>query len=95
MIIHLSKFGTVLISRPSGREAYLATKAYLLSNPVDNVEIDFSLVKVVAPSWLDEFLTPLYKEYRDKIKLKESDNQTVKASLATIRDGGSGAFREV
>lgn len=84
MTIHLSQFGTMLISRPSGRDAYLSAKAYLLSQPFDSVDIDFSGVKVVTPSWLDEFLTPIHKEYGPRVKLLPSTNQTVKASLATI-----------
>lgn len=62
----------------------MAAKAYLLDKSTDSIDIDFSGVKVVAPSWLDEFLTPLKEEYGDKVKLGASDNQSVLASLATI-----------
>lgn len=89
MVIRLSQFGTLLVSRPAGRDAYLAAKAYLLSENPDIIDIDFSGVKVVAPSWLDEFLTPLRNEYSDKVKLGPSDNQTVLASLATISPSDS------
>lgn len=62
----------------------MAVKAYLLDKYDESIDIDFSGVKVVAPSWLDEFLTPLKEEYGDKVKLGQSDNQSVLASLATI-----------
>lgn len=84
MMIRLSQFGKLLVSRPAGREAYLAAKAYLLDKSTDSIDIDFSGVKVVAPSWLDEFLTPLKEDYGDKVKLGPSDNQSVLASLASI-----------
>lgn len=84
MVIRLSKFGTLLISRPAGKEAYLAAKSYLLSPPPKTIEIDFRGVKVVTPSWLDEFVTPLRHEYPDRLKLLPSANPTVVASLETI-----------
>lgn len=84
MVIRLSQFGTLLVSRPAGREAYLAAKAYLLGKASDTIDIDFSGTKVIAPSWLDEFLTPLKEEYGSKVKLGPSENQSVLASLATI-----------
>ena len=85
MIIELSQFGTILTSRPAGREAYLATKAYLLPKKPDKMEIDYSGVKVMTPSWLDEFRTPLVNEYgKENIVDLPSNNGTVSASLATI-----------
>lgn len=84
MVIKLSNFGILLNSRPAGHEAYLAAKAYLLKPTPEKIEIDFSGVKVVTPSWLDEFLTPLKSEFGDRINLAHTENQTVKASLATI-----------
>jgi len=85
MKIKLSQFGTMLISRPAGREAFLAAKAYSLSDqPHHAIEVDFSGVKVMTPSWLDEFLTPLRKEYGDKVTIVNANNPSVFASLATI-----------
>lgn len=85
MIIKLSQFGSMLISRPAGREAYLAAQAYSLpQDSEESIDIDFSGVKVVAPSWLDEFLTPLQEKFGDKVKVGTSTNPTVLASLATI-----------
>lgn len=84
MVIHVSQFGSMLVSRPAGREGYLAAQAYLLSQPADVIEIDFSGVKVATPSWLDEFITPLQKTYGAKVRLLPTDNPSVVMSLATI-----------
>lgn len=85
MIIKLVKFGEMLTSRPSGRDAYLSAKAYLLKGKPKMIQIDFSGVKVLTPSWMDEFLTQLKKDYSEvTIDLLKSDNPTVKTSLDII-----------
>jgi hypothetical protein len=86
MKIELKKFGDLLISRPAGREAYLAMSAYLLKGlDVDEeIIIDFSGVKVLAPSWADEVLTKIAQNY-SKIKLINTENASVKASLETLK----------
>ena len=80
--LKLVKFGEMLISRPAGREAYLSAKAYLLKNLGKDVGIDFEGVKVLTPSWIDEFITLFKKDYPDiKIKFTNIDNPSVTASL--------------
>lgn len=85
MRIELKKFGDKLISRPAGREAYLAAKAYLLRNiPQDElIEVDFEGIKVLGPSWADEFITPLKKDFSN-VLLVNTVNPTVKASLEIL-----------
>lgn len=86
MKIELKKFGTVLTSRPAGKEAYLAAKAYSLpKDKKEKIEIDFSGVEVLAPSWADEFITPLFAEFSGRVALLPSDNASVKATLEIIR----------
>ena len=85
MRIELRKFGQILTSRPAGREAWLAAQAYLLPESAEEkIEVDFSGVEVLTPSWADEFITPLQKLYAKRVKLLPSDNPTVKATLKTI-----------
>lgn len=85
MKINLVKFGTMLISRPSGREAYLAAKAYLLQDQPKTIEVDFDGVKVLTPSWIDEFFTELKKDYpNSKINFLKSNNPSVSASLKIL-----------
>ena len=87
MKIEIKKFGEVLISRPAGREAYLAASAYLLKDIDKNelIEIDFSGVKVLTPSWADEVVTKIAEEFKD-IKLLNTENSSVQATLKTLRD---------
>lgn len=87
MRIELKKFGEILISRPAGREAYLAMSAYLTKgiNKSEEIIIDFSGVKVMSPSWADEVITKLAEEYKN-IKLANTKNPTVKATLKTLKE---------
>lgn len=85
MIIKLKKFGTTLVSRPSGKEAWLAFQP-VLGEVSENEEIivDFDDVVVLTPSWADEFLTPLHKQFNDRVKLHNTDNPSVVATLAIL-----------
>jgi len=85
MKIELKKFGEMLISRPAGREAYLAMLAYLIKGVSRDeiIEIDFGGVKVLTPSWADEVITKLAAEFKN-IKLLNTQNSTVAATLRTL-----------
>ena len=87
MRIELKKFGEMLISRPAGREAYLALSAYLIKDIKRDelLEIDFSGVNVMTPSWADEVITNLAKEFHN-IQLENTENPTVQATLQTLRE---------
>lgn len=86
MKIELKKFGDILVSRPAGREAYLALSAYQLRDLPKNepIEVDFAGVLVLAPSWADEVITPLAE--RGQITLVNADNSSVQATLKTLHD---------
>lgn len=85
MIIQLKKFGTTLVSRPSGKEAWLAFQPILHTVPGDEeVIVDFGGVVVLTPSWADEFLTPLRARFGDKVTLSNIDNPSVEATLAIL-----------
>ena len=85
MIIKLNKFGTTLVSRPSGKEAYLAfTPTLRECKESEDIEIDFSGVDVLTPSWADEFLTPILKLYKNKTILKNTNNPSVRESLKIL-----------
>jgi len=87
MRIELKKFGDILISRPAGREAYLAMSAYITKDVGKDeiVEVDFTGVKVLTPSWADEVITPLAEKFKN-IKLLNADNSSVQATLKTLRE---------
>ena len=87
MKLEMKKFGELLISRPAGREAVLAASAYLLSPPPlrgEPIELDFEGVKVVAPSWLDEFLNGLKERTNNPVKVLPTENPTITESLKAI-----------
>lgn len=82
MIIELKKFGTTLTSREEGREALAAFKPSL-SGIRDNelVEIIFTGVNTFSPSWGDEFLAPLIKQFGAQLILIDTGNLSVGATL--------------
>ena len=85
MIIALKKFGTTLVSRPSGKEAWLAFQPTLKEIGSDeDVIVDFAGVEVLAPSWADEFLTPLKVRFGEKVKFTETDNASIKATFSIL-----------
>jgi len=85
MIIQLKKFGTTLVSRPSGKEALLAFEP-MLNQIGENEEIiiDFEGVIVLTPSWADEFLTPLSNRFDERIQLRNIENSSIKATLSIL-----------
>ncbi len=87
MKLSMKKFGELLISRPAGRDSSLAALAYLLSPPPppeETIELDFEGVKVLTPSWLDEFLNGLKGTLANPIQVLPSLNSTVKESCKAI-----------
>ena len=87
MKIELKKFGEILTSRPAGKDAWLTALAYILPNVgQDKIEIDFTGVAVLSPSWADEFFTPLQSKYPGQIIFLPSNNPTVQATLKIIKE---------
>lgn len=83
MRIAIVKFGRVLTSRPAGREAFLAIRP-TLDPDTGVVEIDFSGIISLSPSWADEFLSQLKAIYGDKIKYLPTDNKSVIQTLKIL-----------
>ena len=86
MVIPISNFGEILMSRPAGREAFLMSKAYVFKGIQENEDIilDFEGIKVLAPSWADEFISGIKSEYLNNIHYINTENPSVKASLKTV-----------
>ena len=82
MTIFFKKFGSILIGRDSGREAFAAFLPSL-NNIKDNekIEIDFDGVDVFSPSWGDEFLSSLLKKFNNRVILKNTTNPSVKSVI--------------
>ncbi|MFH1201005.1 MAG: DUF4325 domain-containing protein [bacterium] len=93
MNIFLEKFGTTLISRQAGKEAFSAFKPTLNNLSSDEkIEMDFKGVITFSPSWGDEFLRPLVKTYNNKVILKNTENLSVKATLEILEKIGNMRF---
>lgn len=94
MIIQLKKFGTTLISRQSGKEAFLAFQPALKSTEdKEVVEVDFDGVSTFSPSWGDEFLTPLLIEYGQRLILTNTSNSSVKATIEILEESTGKSFK--
>lgn len=86
MNIELKKFGTTLISRQTGREAFSALQPFLADLKNDEtIKVDFDGVFTFSPSWGDEFLTPLLNRYGDRLVLKNTSNPSVMATLEILQ----------
>lgn len=87
MRIEIKKLGTVLSSRPAGKEALLAVRASLLRGveKTEELELDFAGVDALAPSWADEFVTPLSEEWGDKLHCVNTENPSVKVTLEFLK----------
>ena len=85
--IAIKKLGTVLSSRPAGKEALLAVRSSLLRNAekTEVVELDFSDVDALAPSWADEFVTPLREEWGEMLQCVNTQNPSVKTTLDFLK----------
>lgn len=85
MKIEAKKFGEFLTSRPAGREAYLVIQSYFKTdNPNEDIEVDFSGVKVLGPSWADEVIRPLREKLGKRLVLSHTANPSVAESLKII-----------
>ena len=95
MIIELKKIGTTLISRQTGKEAYLAIQPILREmKEGENVEVDFTGVLTFSPSWGDEFLTPLMKKFGKNILLKHTANLSVSLTIEVLEKINGYRFRK-
>src|SRR3989339_1311536 len=93
MKLQLEKFGKTLISRELGSEAFKAFQPTLRKFSKDeNLEIDFSGVLTLSPSWADEFLSPLLNQLDDKLIFLPSDNLSVHATLRILEEANKRSF---
>lgn len=94
MIIELKKFGTALISRQAGKEALAAFRPTLSTVGHDEIiTINFNGVITFSPSWGDEFLTLLLREFGERLLLKASDNPSVKMTLEILEKTNGQKFK--
>lgn len=95
MVIELKKFGTTLISRQTGREAFLVLRSMIKDlEKKEKVVIDFKGVLTFSPSWGDEFLTPLINIYKDRLILKNTKNPSVEETLEILEKTNGKEFKK-
>jgi hypothetical protein len=87
MKLQLGKFGKTLISRELGSEALKAFQSTLREfSENEELEIDFSGILTLSPSWADEFLSPLLDKLDNRLVLLSSDNLSVQATLRILKE---------
>ena len=55
--------------------------------PNEKIELDFADVKVITPSWADEFITGIEDTFSNSIEYLNTSNVSVEASLNTVLKG--------
>ncbi len=85
MRIELRKFGEVLTSRPAGKEAFAAIRPTLDPN-ASVVEVDFSGVVSLSPSFADEFFVQLKNMYGGKVTYLPTNNPSVIETLRVLEE---------
>jgi hypothetical protein len=94
MKLQLEKFGTTLITRELGSEAFKAFQPVFRELRQDEeLEIDFSGVLTLSPSWGDEFLSPLLSQLGERLVLLPSDNLSVQATLKVLQEVNERPFK--
>ena len=91
MVLPIKNFGDILMSRPAGREAFFMAKAYIFRElkKEEDLVLDFNDIKVLAPSWADEFIFGIKSEYPNNLQYINTENPSVKASLKTVLKAGA------
>lgn len=86
MNVKINNFGEILTSRPAGKEAILMAESYVFNKllPEEKITFDFENVKVLTPSWFDEFLKGFKSTHSNLIEYLNTDNSSVKATLKTV-----------
>lgn len=87
MKIEMKKFGELLNGRPAGREAALRLFQIVNgSRDDDEIILDFEDVKILTPSFADEFLNIIKERYSrtKKIQIKNTETTVVKETLKAI-----------
>ena len=85
MIIDIKKFGTILISRQLGKEAFSAFLPNFDNLPEEEkIYVNFDGIDVFSPSWGDEFLSPLLNSFGDKLKLEDTENSSVNLTVKIL-----------
>lgn len=87
MEVKLVKFGNTLVFRDRGREAFRTFEPNLQDvSDTENISLDFAGVLTFSPSWGDEFISPLYERYKNRLVFKNTSNSSVQATLKILKE---------
>jgi hypothetical protein len=89
MILELKKFGNILNSRASGREAVLRARQIVNGekDTLDDLVLDFTEVSIVTPSFADEFIMGLKSLFPQKeIKIQGTESNPVLKDVLNLID---------
>lgn len=86
MTVQISKFGDFLMSHPAGKDAFLLAESHLFNSldAKEEIILDFADVKVLTPSWVEEFIYGFKDLHKNSISFINTSNPSVEASLRTI-----------
>jgi len=85
--LEIYKFGKILNSRPSGREAVLRARQIINgAKDIEKISLDLSEVDIITPSFADEFITGIKESYKgSEIEITGySNNIVIKDTLKAL-----------
>lgn len=86
MLVEISSFGEMLMSHPAGKDAFLLAESHLFNSldAKEEIILDFAEVKVLTPSWAEEFIYGFKDLHKNPMTFINISNPSVEASLRTV-----------
>ena len=86
MLVEISSFGEMLMSHLAGKDAFLLAESHLFNSldAKEEIILDFAEVKVLTPSWAEEFIYGFKNIHKNPMSFVNTSNPSVEASLRTI-----------
>ncbi|MDY5819555.1 MAG: DUF4325 domain-containing protein [Treponema sp.] len=86
MLVEISSFGEMLMSHPAGKDAFLLAESHLFNSldAKEEIILDFAEVKVLTPSWAEEFIYGFKDLHKNPMTFINTSNPSVEASLRTV-----------
>ena len=86
MLVEISSIGEMLMSHPAGKDAFLLAESHLFNSldAKEEIILDFADVKVLTPSWAEEFIYGFKDLHKNPMSFINTSNPSVEATLKTI-----------
>ena len=74
------------MSHPAGKDAFLLAESHLFNSldAKEEIILDFADVKVLTPSWAEEFIYGFKDLHKNPMSFINTSNPSVEASLRTV-----------